>query len=222
MYNIDLTILICVHSSNEVYDSLLISALKSLEKQTYKNFKTMIVMDDCWDKTETIIKKENLNLNLEIIQKINKTGLHDVKNYGLSKINSDYVAYLDGDDLYVETKIEKQIEYIVKNPDVDFVSTQGFILNRMNKDSDFVEDDYPLGIYDTHDKIKERIFLENMFYHGSFLIRKKCLDELGGYNRCSGCEDWDLWKKAILKGYKFYQIPERLYIYRIGTSQPRK
>ena len=50
------------------------------------------------------------------------------------------------------------------------------------------------------------------------LIRKKCLDELKGYNDIRGMEDWDLWKRAMSKGYKFYQIPERLYLYRTNTS----
>jgi hypothetical protein len=50
------------------------------------------------------------------------------------------------------------------------------------------------------------------------LMRKKCLDELKGYNDIRGMEDWDLWKRAMSKGYKFYQIPERLYLYRTNTS----
>lgn len=47
-----LTVLICVHSINDFYDNLLIESLKSLESQTYQNFQTLIVLDECWDKTE--------------------------------------------------------------------------------------------------------------------------------------------------------------------------
>ena len=53
-----LTVLVCVHSKNEFYDNLLIESLKSLEKQTYKDFKTVIVLDECWGNTENRIKNE--------------------------------------------------------------------------------------------------------------------------------------------------------------------
>jgi hypothetical protein len=53
------------------------------------------------------------------------------------------------------------------------------------------------------------------------MIKKRCLDELGGYRDVRGAEDWDLWKRAIEMGFKFYQLQDRLYIYRIGTSTIR-
>lgn len=217
---IDLTVLICVHSTNDFYDSLLIRALQSLENQTYKNFTTLIVLDGCWDKTENEILNKISNLKLEIHKKPTKSGLHEAKNFGLSHVNSQYVAFLDGDDLYVNTKLEQQISFISKNPNVDFLSTQSYIINGSD-DNNISEDSYTLGFYDTHEKIKERIFNENMLYHGSFLIRRSCITELGGYNQSLGSEDWDLWKRAITKGFIFHQLPERLYKYRIGTSQPR-
>ena len=43
----DVTVLICVHSTNYNYDFLLMKSLKSLEYQTYKNFTTLIVLDEC-------------------------------------------------------------------------------------------------------------------------------------------------------------------------------
>ncbi len=43
-YNI--TVLICVHSTNYDYDFLLVKSLKSLENQTYKNFKNLVVLDE--------------------------------------------------------------------------------------------------------------------------------------------------------------------------------
>ena len=53
------------------------------------------------------------------------------------------------------------------------------------------------------------------------VIKKSCLDKLGGYPEKKGMEDWELWNRAINEGYKFYQIQERLYIYRLNTSNIR-
>jgi glycosyltransferase involved in cell wall biosynthesis len=128
-----LTVLICVHSTNDFYDNLLIESLKSLEKQTYKDFKTLIVLDQCWDKTESRIKDEII-LNYHITTKEIKQGLSFAKNYGLSKIDTDLVCFLDADDLYVENKLEKQINYFIKN-NVDFLGTHA--LNRYVGNNNF-------------------------------------------------------------------------------------
>ena len=56
------------------------------------------------------------------------------------------------------------------------------------------------------------------------MINKNALLSLGGYSEGShvlGCEDWDLWSRAIHEGYVFGKVPERLYIYSLGTSVER-
>jgi len=216
----DLTVLICVYSVNDYYDSLLIKSLKSLENQTYKNFKTLIILDECWDKTKKMIIDTNFDLDIEIQEKSNKSGLGDAKNFGLSFIETDLVAFLDGDDLYCYDKLEKQILFLKNDNSVDFLSTQSWTINR-NDEKNLIESCFLLGTNETHDEISKKIYQENMITHGSIMIKKRCLDELGGYRNIKGVEDWDLWKRAIETGFKFHQIQERLYIYRIGTSNIR-
>jgi glycosyltransferase involved in cell wall biosynthesis len=214
-----LTVLICVHSKNDFHDSLFLKSLESLEKQTFKNFKTLIVLDECWDKTEQRISNENLNLNLLIKKKNIKNGLSDAKNFGLSFINTSLVAFLDADDLYIENKLEKQIDFF-EMIGVDFLATQVWNINGIDEENIF-ESCFRIGENETHEQIKNKIFFENCLTHGSMMIKKTCLDELGGYRDIKGTEDWDLWRRAIEMGFKFYQIQERLYIYRIGTSTAR-
>ena len=214
-----LTVLICVHSKNDFHDSLFLKSLKSLEKQTFKNFKTLIVLDECWDKTEQRISNENLNLNLLIKKKNIKNGLSDAKNFGLSFVDTSLVAFLDADDLYIENKLEKQIDFFEKIG-VDFLATQVWNINGIDEENIF-ESCFKIGENETHEQIKNKIFFENCLTHGSMMIKKTCLDELGGYRDIKGTEDWDLWRRAIEMGFKFYQIQERLYIYRIGTSTER-
>jgi glycosyltransferase involved in cell wall biosynthesis len=212
-----LTVLVCVHSTNDFYDNLLIESLKSLEKQTYKDFKTLIVLDQCWDKTQSRIKNE-LTISCDVVSKPLKQGLSFAKNYGLSKIDTDLVCFLDADDLYTEDKLEKQINCFINN-DVDFLGTHS--LNRYAGDNDFFNSCFNNNQYLEHDEIKNVIFLENVLTHGSMMIKKKVLDNLNGYNNIKGMEDWDLWKRAINEGYIFKQLPERLYVYTLNTSVAR-
>ena len=215
----DLTVLICVYSVNDYYDSLLIKSLKSLENQTYKNFKTLIILDECWDKTKKIVTHTNFDLDIEIQTKDKKSGLGDAKNFGLSFVKTNLVTFLDADDLYCKDKLEKQLEFL-NNNDVDFLGTQSWNILK-NEEQELIESCFSLGTNETHEEISKNIYQENFLTHGSMMIKKTCLDKLGGYRDIKGTEDWDLWKRAIEKGFKFHQLQERLYIYRIGTSTIR-
>jgi len=212
-----LTVLVCVHSTNDFYDNLLIESLKSLEKQTYKDFKTLIVLDQCWNKTENRIKNE-ITIQYNIISKNIKDGLSSAKNYGLSNIDTDLVCFLDADDLYVENKLEKQIDYFINN-NVDFLGTHA--LNRNLGSNNFFDSCFGINQYIEHDEIKFDIYNKNVLTHGSMMIKKQALDQLNGYNNIKGMEDWDLWQRAINNGFKFKQLPERLYIYTLNTSIDR-
>lgn len=217
---ISLTVLICVHSTNYYYDSLLLKSLESLVNQTYKNFDTLVVLDECWSNTKKSLDIFSKKLNLKLVEKNKREGLSFAKNFGLNLIDTDYVCFLDADDLYCNDKLEKQIQVLKNDNSIDFLGTQAW--NIYNDDEQNLKEScFRLGQYETHDEISKNIMNENFLTHGSMMIRKKCIDELGGYRNVKGMEDWDLWKRAIEKGYKFRQIQERLYIYRIGTSNIR-
>jgi len=213
-----LSILICVHSTDEKHDNMLIEALKSLNVQTYKEFDVFIVFDECWINTSKSIK-DTYNFTITRLYHEKKEGLSVAKNFALNYINSEWIGYLDSDDLYLPTKLEKQVEYIKKN-DVDFLGTKSLY----KKDGKLINSRQMYPWWNKHETNEEIVNVlrdnENILTHGSMLIRKSCLDNLK-YNNVKGMEDWDLWKRAIKIGYKFHQLQDELYIYSIGTSVER-
>jgi teichuronic acid biosynthesis glycosyltransferase TuaG len=215
-----LTVLICVHSQNTLYDDLLILALKSLERQTYKNFKTLIVLDGCWVNTEEIVLKNNFDLEIQFLRIDKKSGLANAKNTGLSIIDTELVAFLDGDDLYLETKLEKQLEFFEKN-DVDFLGTLCYNIFG-SEGTELFDSCFKIGDYETHSQIENIIYGQNILTHGSMMIKMDALRKLNFYLDIRGMEDMDLWHRAMLSGlFKFHQLQERLYIYRMFTGQNR-
>jgi glycosyltransferase involved in cell wall biosynthesis len=213
-----ITILICVHSKTKNNDSLLLEALDSLNKQIYKDFDVTIVFDECWDNTINSLESKSYDFVINGFIKEKKEGLAIAKNFGLKQITSEWVCFLDADDLYTPDKLMKQVEY-VKNNKVDFLSTLAW--NKFFNQSNIFESCFKTGQYETHEQLINRLDKENVLTHGAMMIRKSCLDELGGYNNVKGMEDWDLWKRAIKKGYVFHQLQDRLYIYTLGTSVER-
>ena len=215
-----ITVLICVHSVSEQNDKFLSDALLSLLNQTYKNFKTIIVLDECWDKTKKTIEN---NIFYDdyclIVERNKKEGLAYAKNYGLSFVDTEYVSFLDADDLYEPRKLEKQVEFI-KDNDVDFLGTHAYNINISSRE---IKTPSCLNenTYIKHEDIINALPYMNPLTHGSMLIKMKALKELGYYNHVKGAEDWDLWKRAAKAGYKFHQLPERLYVWCAGSSVAR-
>jgi teichuronic acid biosynthesis glycosyltransferase TuaG len=214
----NLTILICVHSNNDTNDCYLKEAIDSLCEQTCKNFKVVVVLDECWYKTKFIVEQSLATFENVILEKNKKNGLANAKNYGLSKVDTEYVGFLDSDDLYVADKIEKQLNFL-KNKEVDFLGTHTYAI--YNRKKILYPSCFDNNMYNTHDDIVNILPYENVLTHGSMIIKMSALKQLNFYNNVKGAEDWDLWKRAANSGYKFYQLPERLYIYSLGTSVER-
>jgi glycosyltransferase involved in cell wall biosynthesis len=151
-----LTILICVHSTNNFNDELLNKSILSLVNQTYKEFKTVIVLDECWSNTKEMITSSNYDLDLTILTRDKKQGLSYAKNYGLYHINTEWVGFLDADDLYLPNKLEKQVDYIMNNK-VDFLGTKSWYIDGLNEKNlytnwDLTNNEIPN--YENHEEIK--------------------------------------------------------------------
>lgn len=92
---------------NYIEDTLL-----SLEKQTYKNFKIIIVDDGSTDKSSKIIQNyhDKNSLNIEYIYQENQ-GVSTARNTGLDHCNTDYIYFCDADDMLPYNAFEVIMKY---------------------------------------------------------------------------------------------------------------
>lgn len=88
--------------------------IKSIQNQTYSNWE-MIIVDDCsTDNTFSIIKEMALNDNRIRFFRLEKnSGTGIARNSALSKSKGKYIAFVDSDDLWKPTKLEKQIDFLL-------------------------------------------------------------------------------------------------------------
>ena len=222
--------LICVHSQDEEHDNLLVDAIESIVYGSLKPNRLVIVYDACWEKTRNLIEERLdgthplaiplFNIEYVPIAKIVKQGLAVAKNFGLKFCTSEWVTYCDADDKWMNSKLEFQSQACI-NFAADLCFTQSWDIR---SDGALVPNCFPIGYATSHAEIIRKIRQENCLCHGSAMIRRSVLEELGGYNtdrKVLGAEDWDLWQRAFNQGYHFYNVPERLYCYRLGTSVAR-
>jgi glycosyltransferase involved in cell wall biosynthesis len=90
-----ITVLMCVHSRDREHDRLFELALESLVRQTYEDFKIVAVLDECWEDTRMVLDRYRDVLDIRFFERPRKQGLAAAKNFGLSKCDSDWIAYLD-------------------------------------------------------------------------------------------------------------------------------
>lgn len=95
--------------------------LKSVKKQTFKNYEVIIVNDGSTDNSkETIEKLIKNNSNFNLYTKENE-GLSSARNYGVKKAKGEYLIFLDSDD-YIDTSLLEVINnYIEENKKVELI-----------------------------------------------------------------------------------------------------
>jgi len=221
-------VLMCVHSTDQMHDDLLYCALSSLENQSFRDFNTIVVLDECWENTIKVCYEfvgvtdgtGESRLPMEIKIRSEKEGLAKAKNFGLHYCTGDWVAFLDADDEYLPCKLEYQRQFLMNNPKIDVCGTLAW--DRVG--THMQPSCFKPGQFETHAQIQARLPRENMMCHGSIIVRRSALSHVNGYvtdKDMLGREDWATWMNLMNEGFVFHNIPERLYIWTANTSVPR-
>ena len=102
----------------------LVEALDSLYAQTYKDFKIILCEDGSSDNTYEVARQyADSHDNIVLIRNDKNMGLNYTLNRCLELVDTEYVARMDGDDISLPTRFEKEIDFLDKHPEYAFVST---------------------------------------------------------------------------------------------------
>ena len=106
-------------------------SIDSVISQTYSNFELIIVDDGSTDNTSDILKK--YEGKVEYIKQKN-SGVSSARNTGIKLAKGEYIAFIDSDDQWLPTKLQRQIEYFMSHSrdglsmvctDVTIIDTDG-------------------------------------------------------------------------------------------------
>lgn len=193
--------------------------IDSILNQTYKNIEFVICDDNSIDNTYSILKQyQQKNSNIVVIKNNENKGLAYSLNRCLKNCSKDskYIARMDGDDICIETRIEKQVSFLNTHDGYDVVGTARYL------------DDGTGSMKITNVKEtpqKEDLKVGSPFAHPTIMIKKECLEKLNGYqvlNRTRRGQDLDLWFRFYANGYKGFNLKEPLLIYHEDLKDYKK
>lgn len=134
LYSVDVIIPV-YNGSHYIKDSI-----NSVLNQTHKNLKIIIINDCSTDTTLNVIKTLKTN-KMKIFNLKRNKGQAFCRNLGLRNSNSQFVCFLDSDDYWDESKIEKQINHMLSN-NLNFSYTNYVAIKKNKKKKIKVSNNY--------------------------------------------------------------------------------
>lgn len=181
-------------------------ALDSLYAQTYKDFK--IVMCDDGSKDDTLkIAEENarMNENVIVIKNERNMGLNYTLNHCLEYADTEYCARMDGDDISLPTRFEKEIKFLDEHPEYAVVSAPMIYFDENG--------DFRWG--KGKGEVEAKDFVHGTpICHAPSMSRTDVIKSVGGYSvnkNLLRVEDYHLWFKVYAAGHKLYMLNKCLY-----------
>lgn len=184
-------------------------AVDSIINQTFTDWELIMCDDGSSDNTYKIAEEYARKYkNIHVLKNDKNLGLNKTLNRCLKNCNGKYIARMDGDDISLPTRLEKEYKFLENNASFALVSTQNIYFDENGI--------FAIGNHKQYPKNKDLI-KDNPFNHGTIMIRKKVIQQLGGYSEeqeTLRVEDYDLWIRMYSKGYKGYVLNEPLYKFR--------
>lgn len=186
-------------------------AVRSVLAQTFKDFEIIIVDAASIDNTEEVINGFD-DERIRYIRQETDRGVSASRNVGIESSKAEFVAFLDDDDLWMPSKLEKQLGLIEKRPSVGAVTTGFWVVNERGNIVRF-------EIPSVKGKIFPAILRKNHVGNCSVVLaRKECLEKVGVFDESlHAAEDYDLWIR-LAKQYEFECVKEYLVLGRIHET----
>jgi len=191
--------------------------IESVIHQTYQNWE-MIIVDDCSNDRSRIIVKEykKKDCRIKLIEsESNFGGPARPRNIGIDNAKGEFVAFLDADDLWMEDKLNVQVELMIAN-NLDFTSTKEKKIDNKNLYLKNTKKENILNFI-TKKHNFNAILLHNFIVNSSVMIKRDIIFQLkfDEDKMLIAIEDYYLWIELFLNDKKYKYIDNTLVSYRI-------
>lgn len=180
-------------------DESLVKAVASCVNQTYKNIEILIADDNADSRMNRRVREIADRFSVTHIQNETNLGSAENRNNAVRLSKGEYIAFLDDDDVYFETKIEKQLRHMLsEQADVCIEN-----LRLVNEKGEFVENRTRGYLSDFS---REALWVCHLKYHmsgtDSLMFKREYFDKIGGFPPINLGDEFYLMARAIEGGGK--------------------
>ncbi|UQI49675.1 glycosyltransferase family 2 protein (plasmid) [Streptomyces sp. HU2014] len=185
-------------------------ALRSLARQTFRNFEAIVVRD-AGPPVRSVVDSWKPDLALTLIDIEPRQGVSHARNTGLAAARGEYVAFLDDDDIFLPGHLEAA-HHALKDGRADAVYGGALVSPRWIED---LPRDDP-GSLQRKDYVFNDAYLlvANYVHTGSIVARNFSSTTARFDEEMTHCEDWDLWLTLRrMAGYDFAFLGDITCVY---------
>ena len=192
-------------------------AIDSIISQTLSEWELIICDDGVTDEICQLLQQyRKRDKRIILIKNKKNLGLAKSLNHCLKYTRGGYIARMDADDISDKKRLEKQCHFLDKYPQYAFVGSKAYVF-----------DDN--GVYKTRNVEKKpstsSFLLRSPFMHPTVMVRREAYIAVNGYRiakETRRAEDYDLFMRLYICGYKGYNLQENLFFYREDKASYKK
>jgi glycosyltransferase involved in cell wall biosynthesis len=195
--------------------ALIRETIASITGQTFSDFELILIDDGSNDNTESVVRQFRDN-RIKYIR-IPHSGRPSVpRNVGLDVASGRYVAFMDSDDLWHPSKLEKQMRVFVNNPKVDISFTNGINFSESSMGPSLVTAKLFRWC-----PFKYALLWRNFIPTLTVMAKNSFIKEhhLRFNPSRMWVDDYEFWLRAALSGASFHFLNEELAQHRIHQDQ---
>jgi glycosyltransferase involved in cell wall biosynthesis len=189
----------------------LAEAVQSMLDQTFRDFELILINDGSTDESDKIIQTFH-DQRIKYICNKGNMGLVYSLNKGLDAAQGVFIARMDGDDISMPDRLQKQWQYLNAHPEADLVATTVLLINENGQPAGFWKEDRD-NIEPDH--ICEFLPINNCIAHPTIIAKAEIIKSFR-YREAQGqAEDYDLWLRWAASGKTIHKLNEVLVKHRI-------
>lgn len=189
-------------------------ALKSICDQTIKPIEVVIVFDGPVSQNiEAVVNNYAAKLNIVIKRMSRNMGLGRALNFGLQYVRTDLVARVDADDINQKDRFKLQLSMF--ESDKQLALCGGNVAEFLQSEDNVISNRV---VPTEEDDIRTFSQYRCPFNHPTVMFRKKAIEHVGGYQHVPLFEDYHLWVRVLLAGYKVANVNETLVKMRVSDD----
>lgn len=187
-------------------EKYIIETLDSLLNQTHP-IKEILVIDDCGpDNSKELVRNYSVKYPIiKLVEKEKNEGASASRNRGITLAQSDWILFMDADDIISRDLLEKYRLALEKNIHNDVIAVHSAYM-QINEESEFISKDVLRGKqYTVQDAFGSLLVRNHILTPSGLLVKKEMAQAIGGFT--SGlpmCEDADFYFRLAKKGYILY------------------